>query len=318
MSKIAKKKKESGVCDFSHGRAQDREWLAAFTGFLDALAAKKRSPETVKKRNDDLRKLGVYLESRTLALGQVTLPDLERYRLALLQHGYSESVVCSALQAARMFFAQLEEQGRIFENPARNLPNPKPKQKMGTVLSETEVQRLLSVPDLSQPKGLRDRAIMEILYSTGMRRGELVALNLFAPDLDRGIAQITGKGRKQRIVPLGVHAVKFLRLYIREARPKFLPKFSPAPEALWLNRRQKALSSGQALGLLKACGESVGLDVDAHTLRRSCATHLLRGGAHPVAVAELLGHSGIRTLSHYLQTTPPDLLAAHAKSKLGR
>jgi site-specific recombinase XerD len=318
MSKTAEKKKEVGVCDFSHGRSQDREWQEAFTGFLASLEARKLSPQTVKKREDDLRKLGIYLESRSLALGQVTPPDLETFRLALIQHGYSESAVCSAIQAARMFFAQLEESNAIFENPARNLANPKPKMRMGTVLSESQIHRLLSVPDLAKPQGLRDRAIMETLYSTGMRRGELVALTVLDPDLDRALIRITGKGRKERIVPLGIQAVRFLRLYIRDGRPAFLPRFRPAPEALWLNRRQKALSSGRVVGMLKEYGESVGLDVDAHTLRRSCATHLLRGGAHPVVVAELLGHSGIKTLSHYLQTTPPDLLAAHAKSKPGR
>ncbi|MCC5851114.1 MAG: tyrosine-type recombinase/integrase [Verrucomicrobia bacterium] len=312
------KEKDTVLCDFSHGRARDREWMDAFTGFLEALEAKKRSPDTIKKRDDDLRKLGVYLESRNLGLGQVTLPDLEAFRLALIRHGYSESVTFSAIQAARMFFAHLEEGGHIFENPARKIKNPKPKMKMGVVLSEAQVHRLLSAPDLARPEGLRDRAIMEVLYSTGMRRGELVALTLFDPDLDRDAVRITGKGRKERVVPLGREAVRFLRLYIREARPAFLPTFRPAPEALWLNRRQKALGSGQVVTLLKKHGESVGLDVDAHTLRRSCATHLLRGGAHPVAVAELLGHTGIKTLGHYLQTTPPDLMAAHAKSKPGR
>lgn len=317
-SENAEKEKYRVLCDFSHGRSQDREWVEAVDGFLAALAAKKRSPNTIKKRDDDLRKLGVYLEARKLGLGQVTLPDLEAFRLALIQHGYGESSVCAAIQAARMLFARLEEQGSIFENPARNIQNPKPKMKMGTVLSESQIHRLLSAPDLATPKGLRDRAIMETLYSTGMRRGELVALTLFDPDLERDAVRITGKGRKERVVPLGREAVRFLWLYIREARPAFLPTFRPAPEALWLSREQKALGSGQVVTMLKKYGETVGLDVDAHTLRRSCATHLLRGGAHPVAVAELFGHVGIKTLSHYLQTTPPDLLAAHAKSKPGR
>jgi site-specific recombinase XerD len=313
-----KKEKDTVLCDFSHGRSQDRESSEAHAGFLAALEAKKQSPKTIIKRDDDLRKLGVYLEARNLRLGEVAPTDLEDFRLALVRHGYSESAVCSAIQAVRLFFARLEEQGSIFEDPARNIKNPKPKMRMGTVLSESEIHRLLSAPDLAQPNGLRDRAIMEVLYSTGMRRGELVALTVLDPDLDRAVVRITGKGRKERIVPLGKQAVRFLRLYIRDGRQAFLPTFRPAPEALWLNRRQKALCSGQALNLLKAHGESVGLDVDAHTLRRSCATHLLRGGAHPVAVAELLGHAGIKTLSHYLQTTPPDLMAAHAKSKPGR
>jgi len=250
----------------------------------------------------------------------VDLKTLEAYRFALVEHDYSDSSIESALRAASLFFRFLEERGHLFENPARKLKIPKAPVIMGTVLTDKEVRQLLAAPDLTHRRGLRDRAILEVIYSTGMRRAEVAGLTLFDVQLDQATVKVTGKGRKQRLLPLGKHAVKYVRLYIKESRPKYLPKFSPAPDALWLDRHQQAISP-QGITLLigrhgKACG--VEKSIDAHTLRRTCATQMLRGGAHPVAVAQMLGHSGLRSLSHYLRTTITDLLKSHAQTNPGR
>jgi len=220
---------------FSSGRSKNAALTGPVDEFLADLRARKLSPQTTKKRKDDLRKLLVYLDARSVeSLADVDLKTLEAYRFALVDHGYGDSSIESALRAASLFFRFLEERGHLFENPARRLKVPKAPVIMGTVLTEKEIRQLLAQPDVTRPRGLRDRAILEVLYSTGMRRGEAVALSVFDVHLDEATVKVTGKGRKQRLLPLGKHAVKYLRLYMKEARPTFCPKLCPAPDALWL------------------------------------------------------------------------------------
>ena len=306
---------------FSRGRCTAPELTGPVDEFLADLRARKLSPQTTKKRKDDLRKLLVYLDARNIeSLADVDLKTLEAYRFALVDHGYGDSSIESALRAASLFFRFLEERGHLFENPARRLKVPKAPVIMGTVLIEKEIRQLLAQPDVTRPRGLRDRAILEVLYSTGMRRGEAVALTVFDVHLDEATVKVTGKGRKQRLLPLGKHAVKYLRLYMKEARPSFCPKLCPAPDALWLDRYRQGLSSQGITNVISLYGKQakLGKSVDIHTIRRTCATHMLRGGAHPVVVAQMLGHSGLRSLSHYLRTTITDLMKSHQRSNPGK
>jgi site-specific recombinase XerD len=313
--------KEKNYC-FSRGRCTVEALTGPVEAFLADLAARKYSPTTIHKRTDDLRKLLVYLDARQIgSFADIELKTLEQYRFALVEHGYSDSTLESALRAASLLCRFLEERGHLFENPARKLKIRKAPVIMGTVLTEPELRQLLAVPDVTRPRGLRDRAILEVLYSTGMRRAEAVALSVFDVHLDEAVVSVTGKGRKQRLLPLGKHAVKYVRLYLHEARPTFCPKLCPSPDALWLDRYRKALSAQGMARLIALHGKSAfgdGKPVDVHTLRRTCATHLLRGGAHPVAVAQMLGHAGLRSLSHYLRTTITDLQKTHANTKPGR
>jgi len=306
---------------FSRGRSKNAALTGPVDEFLADLRARKLSPQSVKKRKDDLRKLLVYLDARSVeSLADVDLKTLEAYRFALVDHGYGDSSIESALRAASLFFRFLEERGHLFENPARRLKVPKAPVIMGTVLTEKEIRQLLAQPDVTRPRGLRDRAILEVLYSTGIRRGEAVALTVFDVHLDEATVKVTGKGRKQRLLPLGKHAVKYLRLYMKEARPTFTPKLCPAPDALWLDRYRQGLSSQGITNVISLYGKQakLGKSVDIHTIRRTCATHMLRGGAHPVVVAQMLGHSGLRSLSHYLRTTITDLMKSHQRSNPGK
>jgi site-specific recombinase XerD len=306
---------------FSRGRCTAPALREPVDEYLKSLRARKYSPQSVKKRTDDLRKLLVYLHARGLgSLADVDLKTLEAYRFALVEHGYGDSAVESALRAASLCFRFLEERDRLFENPARRLKIPKAPVILGTVLTEREMGQVLAQPNLSTAQGLRDRALLETLYSTGIRTGEAVALKVFDVQLAEAVVSVTGKGRKQRLLPLGKHAVKYLRLYLKEARPKFYPKFCPAPDALWLDRRRQGLSAQSLAHVVAQCGRAanLGKTVDIHTIRRTCATQLLRGGAHPVAVAQMLGHAGLQSLSHYLRTTIGDLQKAHVLSKPGQ
>ena len=151
-----------------------------------------------------------------------------------------------------------------------------------------------------------------------MRRAEAPGLTLYDVDLDRATVRVQGKGRKQRLIPLGKHAVKYVRLYLQEARPRLFPKGRPPSDAFWLDPRKKALNLRSVCKIVSSCAGQAGLTaVDTHTLRRTCATQLLRGGAHPAVVAQILGHTGLRSLSHYLRTTITDLQKSHNQSKPG-
>ncbi len=317
----ASKLSERSSIPFSRGRCTALELTGPVDAFLADLRARKLSGQTVAKRTDDLRKLLVYLDAQGIdSPADVDLKTLETYRFALVDHGYSDSSIESALRAASLFFRFLEERGHLFENPARRLKIRKAPVIMGTVLTESEIKKLLAAPDVTWPRGLRDRAILEVLYSTGLRRAEAVALTVFDVHLDEATISVTGKGRKQRLLPLGKHAVKYVRLYLQEARQSFTPRLCPAPDALWLDRYRKALSAQGVAHVIGLYGRKAKLNkpVDVHTMRRTCATHMLRGGAHPVAVAQMLGHSGLRSLSHYLRTTITDLQKAHANANPGQ
>jgi len=288
--------------------------------FLATLKAKQQSPGTIMKRRDCLRKLLLFLEAKGITrFADVDGKTLETFRLCLVEHDYSPYEIEATLRSAQFLFRYLEEQNLIFQNPAERLKILKAPVTLGTVLTEREIQRLLAVPDLTKPRGLRDRALLEVLYSTGMRRGEAVGLTVYDVDLDRATVKVQGKGRKQRLIPLGKHAVKYLRLYLQEARPRLLPKFALPSDALWLDRSRKGMTHQSVCHVVNIAAQKAGIKAaDTHTLRRTCATHLLRGGAHPAMVAQILGHSGLRSLSHYLRTTITDLQKAHAQTNPGR
>lgn len=311
----------AAAIDFSRGHARAESLTQPVAEFLANLHARKYSPQSVNKRADDLRKLMVFLEALDVtSYADVTLKMLEDFRLALTQHGYSASVLSSAMRCAALFFRFLAERGMVFEDPARRLKISNPPRVLGKVLTAQEAKQVLALPDLTKPGGIRDRAIMETLYATGMRRGEMVGLRLHDVDLDHGLVLVTGKGSKQRKIPLGRHAVKYVQLYLQKARPLLCPTLSPAPDALWLNRRRGPLRGQDVTNILTTYSRMAGMEknADAHTWRRTCATQMLRGGAHPVVVAEMLGHTDLRVLAHYLQTNITDLMKAHAQSNPGK
>ena len=311
---------KTGSIQLGRGETANAAFKKTAEAFLATLKAKQQSPETVRKRRDCLRRVLLFLEAKGIErFADVDGRILEAFRFCLVEHDYSANEIEATLRSAQFLFRYLEETNQIFDNPAERLKIQKPPLTLGTVLSEREIQRLLAVPDLTKPRGLRDRAMLEVLYSTGMRRGEAVGLTIYDVDLERATVKVQGKGRKQRLIPLGKHAVKYLRLYLQEARPRLLPKFAPPSDALWLDRSRKGMAHQSICHVVKVCAEKAGLNaVDTHTLRRTCATQMLRGGAHAAVVAQILGHSGLRSLSHYLRTTITDLHKAHAQTNPGK
>lgn len=310
-----------GDVQLGRGHTVNAGLQATANEYLADLKARKYTKGSIKKRADGLRKFLLYLEQTGIKRFQdVDIKTLEAYRLCLVDHEYSDPAIESDMRAAQLFLRFLADRGDLFDDPGLRLKIKKAPVNLGVVLTEREVNKLLSIPDTSTHPGLRDRAILEVLYSTAMRRGELYNLKVHDLDLDRATVRVSGKGRKQRLLPLGKQAVKFLRLYLEQVRPRYLPKFAPAPDALWLSPRRKPMGYQRLPIMINRCAKLAGINkpVDTHTMRRTCATHMLRGGAHPVVVAELLGHADLTSLAHYLRTNITDLKAAHDKTKPGR
>ncbi len=293
----------------------------AATSYLAWLGARNYSPKTVKSRWHSLRKLRAFLAESAIARFQdVRIADLERYRGWMREGGLAENTCEFHLHTVRSLFDHLEKRSLLFENPARRMVLHSPPRKLPRVISVEQVHKLLNAPDCTKPEGLRDRAMLETLYATGARRAELLALTVFDPDLDNRTVRYFGKGRKERVLPLGKHAALHLKRYVQYARPKLLDAEKPPIDALWINRYHRPCLPDTFSLRIRTHAREAGIaePVTGHTLRRSCVTHMLANGANPLAVAEMLGHADLGTLSHYLRVTIADLKKTHGRSKPGR
>jgi len=248
----------------------------------------------------------------------VTLEDAEAYRLHLKNRKLKPNSIEVYLRAVKVFFKYLEKHSHIFSNPVKELEVPNPKGQLPDVPTVEEMARLLAAPDVTTVLGIRDRAMLEVLYSTGVRRGELLAMTIFSVDLQNGTVRVFGKFRKERIVPLGNQAVYWLKKYISESRPVILKERNF--NALWITYYKTCnMREGNVLQTLKRyCDKMKIRRICAHAIRRACVTHMLANGAHPAHLQHLLGHETLATLSEYLKITITDLKAMHHKSKLGK
>lgn len=312
---------EVGTIQLGAGSSSNEVLIQPVREYMAHIESLGHGDETSRKRWDCMRKFLLFLDARKIGrIQDVDVKLLEDYRLCLIEHAYSETLIESSMRTVKLFYRFMEDKNLVFDNPAHRMKIPKAHINFGSVLTESEVQRILAMPDLTRVHGIRDRALLETLYSTGIRRAEAAGLTVFDVDLDRATLRVKGKGRKERLVPLGKQAVKFLGIYLKEARPKMLPKFTAAPDVLWLDRCRTQMHK-QGIGMaVKTYGKAAGIakQVNLHAFRRTCATHLLRHGAHPVVVAQILGHTGLNSLGHYLQTTITDLLKAHAQTNPGK
>ena len=220
------------------------------------------------------------------------------------------------LRAVRQLYAHLVGNREAFLNPAADVSVRVPK-TLVPAPTEEEIERLLAHPDTDTPVGIRDRALLETAYGTGARVGELCRLRMADIDLKDKTVRLLGKGKRERVVPLGSKAAKWLSRYLAEARPRLL---GTETDMLWVGRDGLVLSYPGMRAAVLHHAHAAGLDgkCSPHGIRRACATHMLQHGAHPVDIQLLLGHASMRHLSQYLRLSITDIKAAHEQSKPGR
>jgi integrase/recombinase XerD len=274
---------------------RDRE----LEGFL-ALIAARRSPRTVEAYRRDLTALGAYLGK---PIAGATLEELERYTAQLRADGLSGATIARRTAAARSFYKHQQLLGARTDNPAAGIKLPRRAKPLPKTLSPGEAERLIAAAAGTQPRALRDQALVELLYGAGLRVSECVGLEKAGIDLDDRLVRVVGKGDKERVVPIGRHAAESLRRYLSRGRP-FLDR-RHRPE-LFLNARGGPLTRAGAFLILRTLAEKAGLDpqrVHPHLLRHSFATHLLEGGADLRSVQEMLGHADLSTTELYTHVT---------------
>lgn len=254
------------------------------------------------------------LEKGFKPLGADGRPAVSAYLQHLKREGRSPSTISRRLAALKSLYGFLINEGRIDIDPTENMESPKKAQKLPRVLTTGEVDTLLAQPRISTTAGLRDKAMLELLYATGMRVTELVSLEKGDINLEEGYIRCLGKGSKERIVPIGHIAVHYLEAYMLRARAKLMGDKNS--KHLFLNRRGEKLTRQGFWKIIKkyTARSKIKKDITPHTLRHSFATHLLENGADLRAVQELLGHADISTTQIYTHLTGTRLKEVHRKS----
>jgi integrase/recombinase XerC len=306
-------------------------YAARIDEFIDYLKSQKGySPHTLRSYRVDLTQFSQFLvEKRRKERDGEPPADWEstdlgeiREYLAGLYGRCKRTTIARKLSAVRSFFAYEEKRGFTVTNPAAEISTPKQEQYIPTYLPVDQMFSLLEVPDREKPLGLRDLALLEVLYSCGLRVSELVGLNLGSMDFPQRLVRVLGKGNKERIVPIGRKAVGVLRDYLevtRVLREKCGANTQQSP--LFMNARGRRLSPRSIENIVKRYGRECGLltDISPHALRHTFATHLLDGGADLRSVQELLGHVSLSTTQKYTHVSLDRLMEvydkAHPRSK---
>lgn len=286
--------------------------------FLDSLKA-GFSNNTILAYQNDLNQIAKFVQAKSSSpnlaqWSQVNRDLLMSYMVNLKERHYSTTTVARKTAAVRSFFSYLVKEGKLKTDPSRNLGLPKVGKALPKPISVYQVRQLLEQPKQNTPEAKRDKAMLELIYASGMRVSELMGLNLNDVSLNQGHVRCFGKGSKERIIPIHQQAVDFLREYITTARPAILRNNDD--KALFLNRRGERLTRQGFWQILKGYAKSAGLgnDVTPHTLRHSFATHLLSGGADLRAVQTLLGHANISTTQVYTQVTSEQMRQVYDKA----
>jgi integrase/recombinase XerD len=260
------------------------------------------SANTVTAYRRDLMKFDDFAKKRKLSLESVSRDNLVEFLASLYRQKLESRTVARHLVTLRNFFRFAQLQELITTDPSINLESPKIRRSLPGYLRLEEIERLLAQPDDKTPLGLRDHAMLDVLYSTGLRVSELISLRVMDLDTAVGCVRCIGKGDKERIVPIGKKALALVERYLRDARPKLIGKGRQAlATTLFINRRGAPLSRVGVWKILSAYGRKAGLrsSLTPHMLRHSFATHLLERGADLRSVQLMLGHSDISTTQIY-------------------
>jgi len=288
--------------------------------FLQYLRVERNASElTIKSYGEDLAALADYLAEARQGVcpkpGEVTVLDLRGYVASLHESGYAHSTIARRLASLRSLFRFGQREGWTKTNPAKPLRNPRKGRTLPHFLSAEDVARLLAAPPADEPSGLRDRAILETIYSAGLRVSELVGLDDADLDFEAGVLRVRGKGRRERLAPVGSYALAALRrwLRVREVSPRE-PTGALAP--VFVNKFGRRITTRSVARMLEKYLKLTGLDsrTTPHSLRHSFATHLLDRGADIRSVQELLGHKSLVTTQIYTHVSTTALRRAYEKA----
>ena len=269
--------------------------------YLDHLRVERRlSAHTLDSYARDLAQLARFAAGRERPMTEVTRQDLEAFVRDLMSTGFAPRSVARTVAATRGFFRYLGIARHRPDNPADDLQAPRVWSTLPKYLATDDVDRLMAAPDVTTPRGLRDRALIEVVYATGLRVSELVGLRMNDIHLDSGYVTCTGKGSKDRLVPIGDEAASWLQRYLREARPALIGKRSSP--FLFVNARDGGVLTRSGFWrVLKGYGTAAAItrELSPHVLRHSFATHLLERGADLRAIQMMLGHADLTTTQIY-------------------
>ena len=256
------------------------------------------APNTLKAYRRDIAKLEAFAKKSRRALTSLSATDLREFLRDLHRYGLSLRSIGRTTSAVRGLYKFAASEGHMRSDPAEQIETARLHRNLPRYLSLDEVERVLEVSDATTPEGLRDRAMLELLYATGLRVSELIALERGDFNFDVGYLVCEGKGRKERIVPFGRSAKKWLERYLREGRLELVRKTT---DAFFLSRLGKAMTRQRFFQILKSCGKRAGIDrpLSPHVVRHSFATHLLERGADLRSLQLMLGHSNIGTTQIY-------------------
>jgi integrase/recombinase XerD len=290
-------------------------------GFREHLKVKNYSPVSISAYSDHLRGLFDYLKEKEIAdIKRVTRDTLKDYQLKITEHKdqegkpYTIATISLKIRAIRRFFEYLEETNQILVNPAEYLKEPEKETRLPrVVLTEDEVRKILDQPNLSSMTGIRDRTILEVFYSTGIRLEEMVNLTIYDCDLQGGLLRVNkGKFAKDRVIPLGRHAVRFLKEYITHVRPHHTRE-NKAIRNLFVNQSGKPLSKVIIEIVVRNYAREAGIQkkVTPHIFRHTFATQLVKNGADITAVQKMLGHSDLRVTHIYTKVAGIEVKRTH-------
>lgn len=232
--------------------------------------------------------------------GELSRADLEAFVRSVARCGMTETSQARILSGIKSFYKYLAAEQVVTVNPAELLEGPKLKRKLPEVLTPGEIEKMIAAIDLSKPEGTRNRALVETMYSCGLRVSEVTGLRISGLFADQGFVRVTGKGDKERLIPIGNTALKYVEIYLTGVRPH-VPVQPKAGDILFLNRRGSALTRVMVFYLIRDLAVRAGITkhVSPHTFRHSFATHLVEGGADLRAVQQMLGHESITTTEIY-------------------
>ncbi|WP_295625454.1 site-specific tyrosine recombinase XerD [uncultured Nitrosomonas sp.] len=274
------------------------------------------SRNTLDSYRNDLQLFSAWLKQHNPSnsmLTEVTNSDLLEFLASRVSAKMKASTTSRELSSLKRFYRFLLRQGKISTDPSLNIETPKLQRHLPESLSEKEVEQLLCAPDLMQPLGLRDRAMLEVLYASGLRVSELINLKYSQVGMDMGVLRVMGKGRKERLAPLGEESLEWLDRYTKDARPLLLNGI--VTDTIFVTTRGAAMTRQAFWYLIKRYAQFVGIakQLSPHTLRHAFATHLLNHGADLRVVQLLLGHADISTTQIYTHIARERLKQLHAK-----